>query len=411
MGRRGYPPEFRRKVLDLIDAGRKVRDVARDLGISEQTIYVWRKQHRIDQGLEPGLSSGERAELVAARRRIVRLETELKIARRAAELLKDAKPPKDRFAAIDTMAAEGLPVQTSCRMLEVSESGFYAWRSRPPSERQIRHAWLTDLITEIHVASRQTYGSIRVHAELTLGRGIDVGRHQVELVMRRAGLRGIVGRRKRPRIERPDAIALDLVDRSFVRSAPDELWVTDITEHPTREGKVYCAVVLDTFSRRVVGWSIDSSPTAALVTNALGMAIDARDPRGTLIHSDQGTQGEINRSSQHLDRGGAAWDDREVGRRRRRGGHRCVHRDGRRGGVVSIDRASGTRSRRVPAVRSPQRLSGCRPPLVSDGSVRVAGCEQSPVFRFQAGISPSPNARRSPSSTRRGKVSARSLVA
>ena len=290
MGRRGYPSEFRRKVLDLIDAGRKVRDVARDLGISEQTIYVWRKQHRIDQGLEPGLSSSERAELAAARRRIVQLEIELKIARRAAELLKDAKPPKDRFAAIKTMAAEGLPVQISCRMLEVSDSGFYAWRSRPPSERQIRHAWLTDLVTEIHVASRLTYGSVRVHAELKLGRGINVGRHQVELVMRHAGLRGIVGRRKRPRLERPDAIALDLVDRSFARSARDELWVTDITEHPTREGKVYCAVVLDAFSRRVVGWSIDSSQSAALVTNALGMAIGTRNPSGTLIHSDQGTQ-------------------------------------------------------------------------------------------------------------------------
>jgi putative transposase len=291
MGRRGYPPEFRRRVLDLIDARRKVRDVARDLGLSEQTIYVWRKQHRIDQDLEPGLSSSERAELAAARRRIVQLETELKIARRAAELLKDAKPPKDRFAAIKVMAVEGLPIQTACRILEVSESGFYAWRDRPPSERQIRHAWLTDLVTEIHFASRQTYGSIRVHAELKLGQGIEVGRHQVEMVMRRAGLRGIVGRRRRPRIERPDAIALDLVERTFGRGARDELWVTDITEHPTREGKVYCAVVLDAFSRRVVGWSIDASPTAALVTNALGMAIDSRDPRaGTLIYSDQGTQ-------------------------------------------------------------------------------------------------------------------------
>jgi transposase len=92
MGRRGYPPEFRRKVLDLIDAGRKVTDIARDLGISRQTIYIWRKQHRIDQGLDPGLSSGERAELLAARRRIVQLETELKIARRATELLSGLVP-------------------------------------------------------------------------------------------------------------------------------------------------------------------------------------------------------------------------------------------------------------------------------------------------------------------------------
>jgi putative transposase len=290
-GRRGYPPEFRRRVLDLIDAGRKVADVARDLEISTQTIYNWRRQHRIDQGLEAGLSSGERAELLTARRRIAQLETELKIARRAAELLKDVKPPKVRYAAIKVMAAEKLPIQSACRILDVSESGFYAWRTRPPSERAIRHAWLTDLVTEIHGASRQTYGAIRVHAELTLGRGIDVGHNQVALVMRRAGLQGLVGRRKRPRIERPDAIALDLVDRSFGRVARDQLWVTDITEHPTREGRLYCCVVLDVFSRRVVGWSIDASPTAGLVTNALGMAISSRNPdQGTLIHSDQGTQ-------------------------------------------------------------------------------------------------------------------------
>jgi putative transposase len=293
MGGGGYSPEFRRKVLDLIEAGRKVVDVARDLGISSGTIYNWRRQDRIDRGLEPGLSSGEHEELLAAKRRIAQLEAELKIARRAAaaELLKDVKPPKVRYAAIKIIAAEKLPIQSACRILDVSESGFYAWRTRPPSERAIRHAWLTDLVTEIHEASRQTYGSIRVHAELTLGRGINVGRHQVELVMRRAGLRGVVGRRTRPRIERPDAIALDLVDRAFGRAEQDQLWVTDITEHWTREGRLYCCVVLDVFSRRVVRWSIDSSPTAGLVTNALGMAISSRNPEpGTLIHSDQGTQ-------------------------------------------------------------------------------------------------------------------------
>jgi putative transposase len=134
MGRRGYSPEFRRKVLDLIDAGRKVVDVARDLGISSQTIYSWRRQDRIDRGLEPGLSSGEHAELLTAKRRIAQLENELRIARRAAELLKDVKPPKVRYAAINVMAAEELPIQSACRILDVSESGFYAWPIRPPSE-------------------------------------------------------------------------------------------------------------------------------------------------------------------------------------------------------------------------------------------------------------------------------------
>jgi putative transposase len=165
MGRRGYPPEFRRRVLDLIEAGGKVTDIARDLGISSLTIYNWRRQARIDQGLEPGLSSAEHEELLAARRRIAQLESEFKIARRAAELLNDVKPPRVRYAAIKVMAAEKLPVQSACRILEVSESGFYAWLSRPPSERAIRHAWLTDFVTEIHVAPRQTYGANRVHAE------------------------------------------------------------------------------------------------------------------------------------------------------------------------------------------------------------------------------------------------------
>lgn len=191
------------------------------------------------------------------------------------------------------MAAEKLPVQVACRVLDVSESGFYAHRNRTPSERSVRHAMLTDLITQVDVESHQIYGGRRIHAELTLGRGVLVGHHHVELLMRRAGLQGLSGRRKWKRI-RADDIASDRVGRQFARTGPDQLWVTDITEHPTREGKVYCCVVLDTYSRRLVGWLIDSSPTGALVTNALGMAIDNRlgkhaEP-GTIIHSDQGAQ-------------------------------------------------------------------------------------------------------------------------
>ena len=108
--------------------------------------------------------------------------------------------------------------------------------------------------------------------------------------MRRAGIKGLPGsRRRRPIHQTPTAA--DRVDRRFTRTAPDQLWVTDITEHPTREGKVYCYVVLDTYFRRVVGWSIDSSQTATLATNALGMAIGNRRPVvGTLIHSDDGVQ-------------------------------------------------------------------------------------------------------------------------
>ena len=187
------------------------------------------------------------------------------------------------------MAAEGLPVEVACRVLGVSESGYYAWRSRAPSVRAIRHTWLTDLIRTVHADTRGVYGYPRVHAELTLGHGIAVGHEAVYRLMRRAGIEGVSGR-PRYRCIPNLPTAGDLVNRQFHRNALDRLRVTDITEHPTREGKVYCAVVLDVFSRRVVGWSIDTAPTAALVTNALGMSIQQRRPDGTVIHSDQGTQ-------------------------------------------------------------------------------------------------------------------------
>lgn len=181
-------------------------------------------------------------------------------------------------------------MQASCRLLKVSEAGYYEWRNRPPSLRALRHTWLLEQITAVHAASRGTYGARRIHAELTLGLGLSVGQNQIEAVMSRAGIKGLPGTR-RPKSRHQTPTAGDLVNRMFTREQPNRLWVTDITEHRTREGKVFCAVVLDAFSRRVVGWSIDSSQTSALVTNALSMAISNRAPlEGTVIHSDHGVQ-------------------------------------------------------------------------------------------------------------------------
>ncbi len=187
------------------------------------------------------------------------------------------------------IASEGLPVEVACQVLDVSSAGYYAWRCRPLSARAVRHAWLTDLIREVHAASYGSYGANRVHAELVLGRGVRVGHNAIAMLMHRAGIAGRNGARKWRGV--PGATAEDLVDRVFRRERPNQLWLTDITEHPTREGKVYCAVVLDAFSRRVVGGSISHNPTAGLTTNALGMAIEQRDAiGGTVIHSDHGTQ-------------------------------------------------------------------------------------------------------------------------
>lgn len=132
---KGYPPEFRRRVVDLLAAGRKVADVARDLGVSDQTVYNWRKQDRIDRDLEPGLSTTEIKELAKARRRITELEAEVAAMKRSQELLKELVPPKGRFDVVAQMADEGRSIKLACPILGVTESGFYAWRARPPSAR------------------------------------------------------------------------------------------------------------------------------------------------------------------------------------------------------------------------------------------------------------------------------------
>ncbi len=192
---------------------------------------------------------------------------------------------------ISSLTGQGIDVQRACVMLGVSQSGYYAWKDRPPSVRTLRHLWLGGEITDIHEASAGTYGAQRVTAELRYGRGITVGHNQVELIMRRLGIQGLPKRRlpRGARLAKSDS--LDLVRRRFTADAPDRLWMTDITEHPTREGKIYCCAVLDAFSRVVVGWSIDSSQTGLLVTNALGMAIRRRSPGSeSIIHSDRGVQ-------------------------------------------------------------------------------------------------------------------------
>jgi putative transposase len=192
---------------------------------------------------------------------------------------------------IESLTGQGFNVRHACRTLDVSESGYYAWKGRPDPPRTLRRIWLAGEIADVHKASGGTYGALRVTAELRYGRNIVVGHNAVESIMRELGIKGLPTRR-RPRNSRlGQVISLDLVRRSFRRDRPNELWFTDITEHPTREGKLYCCVVLDAFSRLVVGWSIEPTQTTLLVLNALGMATQRREHRdGLVIHSDRGVQ-------------------------------------------------------------------------------------------------------------------------
>lgn len=191
---------------------------------------------------------------------------------------------------IDVLADTGFPVNTCCRVLGVSRQGYYRYKRRPTSATQLRREWLTGLINEVHIASRGTYGYRRVHAELTLGMGLTCSSRLISVLMTNAGIRGLPGPKRIARL-RGVATADDLVNRKFHRLAPNELWVTDITEHPTKEGKVYCAAVLDAYSRRIVGWAIDSRQDATLVVNALDMAIRNRKPKPRgIVHADHGAQ-------------------------------------------------------------------------------------------------------------------------
>ncbi len=183
------------------------------------------------------------------------------------------------------------PIATMCRVLGVSTSGYYAWLKRQSSQHSREDAILTDRIHWIHLRSRGTYGAPRIHAELR-DEGVHVGRKRVARLMRAAGLQG-VSRRKSTRttIRQPGAKrAPDLVKRNFTVDGPNKLWVADITYIRTWAGFLYLAVVVDAWSRRVVGWAMANHLRTELVNGTLEMAVRQRRPRGVIHHSDQGSQ-------------------------------------------------------------------------------------------------------------------------
>jgi putative transposase len=183
-------------------------------------------------------------------------------------------------------------VGVMCRLLQVSRSGFYAWLDRPMSDRGRRDLSLTAKIAAIHRRSKEVYGSPNIHAELADDHGIRVGRKRVARLMRAAGLRGATLRRyavtTQPDLQAQRAV--DLVDRQFYTDGPDRLWVADITYIPTWSGFLYLAMVLDVYSRRVVGWSMETHLRTELILAALNMAITQRQPSAVIHHSDRGCQ-------------------------------------------------------------------------------------------------------------------------
>ena len=196
-----------------------------------------------------------------------------------------------KFSAIDEHR-EDYPLGLMCRALGVSPSGYHAWRTRSPSERDREEMRLVPIIEKIHLGSRQTYGSPRVHAVLS-GLGEKCSQPRVERLMRKHGIRAKTKRKFKATTDSKHKlpVAPNVLNRDFQPEAPDQAWAGDITYLWTREGWLYLAVVIDLFSRKVIGWSMDKTMGKELAIEALRMAIRAREPSsGLLSHSDRGSQ-------------------------------------------------------------------------------------------------------------------------
>jgi transposase InsO family protein len=187
---------------------------------------------------------------------------------------------------------EQYSVRLMCRVLDVSRSGYYAWRKREPSQRERENKVLLEQIRGIFKCSRETYGSPRIQAELN-AQGIACSRGRVARLMRRNGLKARCRRRYRvtTKVDERHPVATNVLDRDFTAQQPNQKWLADITYIDTQQGWLYLAAVLDVFSRRIVGWSMQKRMTKSLVIDALQMALGQRDTTDDLLHhSDRGSQ-------------------------------------------------------------------------------------------------------------------------
>ncbi|WP_311769170.1 IS3 family transposase [Novispirillum itersonii] len=283
-------PEFRAEAVRLVEtSGRSVAAIAEDLGIGKSTLTRWLTQHR-----EADLLSGPHSD---ASKELARLRKENEILRQERDLLKKAAAffgagdHEMMFRVIDAEKAT-VSVRRSCALFGVSMSGFYAWKSRAPSRRQKDDLVLLAHIRSQFATSHETYGSPRMTVELQEG-GVEVGRHRVARLMRDNGLKALQKRRYKKTTDSHHGgpVAPNILDQDFEASTPDQKWGVDISYIWTAEGWLYLAIVLDLYSRRIIGWSVSDRLKKDLALNALQRAIAMRrPPRGVIHHSDRGSQ-------------------------------------------------------------------------------------------------------------------------
>nr|WP_245885159.1 IS3 family transposase [Defluviimonas denitrificans] len=291
MGNGSRPtPEFRREAVRLaLTSGRTRREIAEDLGIGLSTLTRWLSRER-DTGEPVEASVDLHAELKRLRRENAVLKQERDILKKAGRLLRERRKSMS-FAFIEAEKAS-FPIHRMCRVLEVSQSGFFAWRDRPACQRQRQDMVHLAHIRTVFALSNGTYGSPRMHRDL-IDEGHQIGRHRTARLMRENGL---VARQKRRFKRTTDSehawpIAQNLIAQDFSADAPDKKWGADISYIWTAQGWLYLAVVLDLHSRRVVGWATSDRLKRGLAVEALRRAIANRSPAPGLVHhSDRGSQ-------------------------------------------------------------------------------------------------------------------------
>jgi putative transposase len=287
MSGKRYPEEFKiEAVKQVVDRGYSVSSVATRLDITTHSLYAWIKKY--------GPDSSTNKEQSDAQAEIRRLQKELKRVTDERDILKSRgvlrKAVRLRYAFIrDNICC--WPVRLLCRVLDVHPSGFYAWFKQPYSQRHQVDLRLTGQIKQFWLESGCVYGYRKIHLDLR-DSGQQCGVNRVWRLMNRAGIKAQVGYRS-PRARKGEAsiVSPNRLQRQFNPDAPDKRWVTDITYIRTHEGWLYLAVVVDLFSRKIIGWSMQSRMTKDIVLNALLMAVWRRNPqKQVLVHSDQGSQ-------------------------------------------------------------------------------------------------------------------------
>ncbi|MGE4218972.1 MAG: IS3 family transposase [Alphaproteobacteria bacterium] len=292
MTRRKFSREFKVEAVRLVtDRGVAVAQAARDLDVADSVLRRWmRELTAAPVAAFPGNGQmrADLAEIAALKKEVARLRAERDILKKAGSFFRARGDMRFAFIAKHRHI---WPVSWLCEVLEVSRSGFHAWLSRPTSIREIHDAKLVLAIETSFKASDRTYGARRIWRDV-LEEGLACGLHRIERLMRLNALRARPRRRGKPRDDGERSVIADnILDRDFQAARPNQKWLADFTYIWTAEGWLYVAVVLDLFSRRVVGWSMKADRDASLVMDALMMAVWRRGKADALLHhSDQGSQ-------------------------------------------------------------------------------------------------------------------------